>query len=48
MGSTDKRQPFEFNPGDRVIVGQHTGTVVNEGLRQLKLLKGTQVLGVYV
>ena len=48
MGSTDKRHPFEFELGDRVIVGQHTGTVVNEGPRQLKLVKGTQVMGVYV
>lgn len=48
LGSQDRKQPFEFVLGDRVIVGQHTGTVVNEGPIQLKLLKGTQILGVYV
>lgn len=48
MGSQDKKHPFEFVLGDRVIVGMHTGTVINEGQRCMKLLKGTQVLGVYV
>lgn len=48
LGSVDHKRPFEFVLGDRVIVGQRTGTVVNEGARCLKLLKGTQVLGVYV
>jgi Co-chaperonin GroES (HSP10) len=48
MGSRDHKHPFEFTLGDRVIVPQHTGTVVNEGERCLKLIKGTQVLGVYV
>ncbi len=48
MGSQDYKHPYEFTLGDRVIVGQHTGTVVNEGQRCLKVLKGTQILGVYV
>ena len=48
MGSEDRRKPFEFVLGDRVIVPQRLGTVVNEGPRCLKLLKGTQVMGVYV
>lgn len=48
MGPTNHKHPFEFTLGDRVIVSQHAGTVVNEGERCLKLLKGTQVLGVYV
>ncbi len=48
MGKEDWRRPYEFTLGDRVIVGQHTGTVVNEGPRCLKILKSTQVLGVYV
>lgn len=48
LGSQDKRNPFEFVIGDRVIVGQRTGTVVNEGPRCLKLLKGTEVMGVYI
>ena len=48
LGPEDKKRPYEFVKGDRVIVGQHTGTVVNEGPRQLKILKGTQVMGVYV
>ncbi len=48
MGSQDHKHPYEFTLGDRVIVGQHAGTVVNEGARCLKVLKGTQILGVYV
>ena len=48
LGPEDKKRPYEFVKGDRVIVGQHTGTVVNEGPRQLKILKGSQVMGVYV
>lgn len=48
MGSQDRKQPFEFVLGDRVIVPQRAGTVVNEGPRCLKLLKGSQIIGVYV
>ncbi len=48
MGSQDRQHPFEFTLGDRVIVGQRTGYVVNEGARCLKVLKGTEILGVYV
>ncbi len=48
MGPRDHKNPYEFTLGDRVIVGHHTGTVVNEGPRCMKILKGSQVMGVYV
>ena len=48
MGPIDVDDPVDFVVGDRVIVPQRIGTVINQHPRHLKLVKASDILAVFV
>lgn len=48
IGPWDVDKPVEFVVGDRVIVPQRVGTVINQKPRCLKLVKASDIVGLFV
>lgn len=48
LGPPDPEHPFEVGLGDRVIIKYYSGTNMRQPPRSYKLVKGTDILAVYI